>query len=70
MANHLTTAEAPRIGLEEAKKLFDGRAAVFVDVRPPEAYEEAHVPGAIGLPLREIPRRYVELPRDRQLVFY
>ncbi len=71
MPNHEhEIAQAPRLGLDEAKKLFDRREAVFVDVRQPEAYAEAHVPGALSVPLREIPRRYTELPRDRQLIFY
>jgi rhodanese-related sulfurtransferase len=58
------------VGLEEGKRLFDARQAMFVDTRSHEAYEQSHVPGAIAMPLREVPRRHEELPRDRLVVFY
>ncbi|MBI4497199.1 MAG: rhodanese-like domain-containing protein [Chloroflexi bacterium] len=62
--------EAPRIDLAEAKGLFDRGAAVFIDVRSQDAYEQAHVPGALSLPLRDLRARADELPRDRRLVLY
>ncbi len=62
--------EAPRIGLAEAKGLFDTGQATFVDVRPPDKFAQSHIPSAMSMPLAQIPRRYHELPRDGQLVFY
>ncbi len=60
---------APRISLEEAKALYDQGRAVFVDVRAPDRYEQAHIPGALSIPLRDLARRLGEVPRDRSVVF-
>jgi len=43
---------------------------VLIDVRQPEEYAVAHIPGATLLPLMELESRLFELPADRQLVFY
>jgi rhodanese-related sulfurtransferase len=45
------TAEAPRIAQQDFKKLFASHAVVIVDTRNPEAFAEAHIPGALLLPL-------------------
>jgi rhodanese-related sulfurtransferase len=39
--------------------------AVVVDVREPDEYRSAHVPGAVLMPLASVPTRVHELPRDR-----
>ena len=43
---------------------------VLIDVRQPEEYAVAHIPGATLLPLMELESRLFDLPADRQLVFY
>ena len=50
-----------------AERLAAG--AVLVDVRQPDEYAEAHVPGAVLIPLGEIPVRWEEIPQDRGEVF-
>jgi len=42
----------------------------LVDVRQPKEYGEAHIAGAILLPLGELSARLGELPRDRDIIFY
>ena len=42
----------------------------LLDVRPPEEYRAAHIPGAISVPLGELARRLTDLPRDREIVAY
>jgi rhodanese-related sulfurtransferase len=37
-------------------------SVVIVDVRMPDEYEEAHVPGALLVPLPELPERHGEIP--------
>ncbi len=43
---------------------------VLIDVRQPEEYAVAHIPGATLLPLMELESHLFDLPADRQLVFY
>ncbi|HET6563235.1 MAG TPA: rhodanese-like domain-containing protein [Marmoricola sp.] len=48
-------------GLESA--LADG--AVLVDVRQPQEYAEAHVPGAVLVPMQELVSRIGELDKEQ-----
>ena len=41
-------------------------SAVVVDVRQPDEYLGGHVPGAVLIPLNDVPDRYGELPTDRR----
>ncbi len=52
---------------DAAAKLTD---ALFVDVREPFELELCRIPGAVHIPLRDIPKRYAELPVERPLVMY
>jgi hydroxyacylglutathione hydrolase len=40
---------------------------VVLDVREPAEWADGHVPGARHVPMREVPRRLAELPRDRRI---
>ncbi|MBP6807361.1 MAG: rhodanese-like domain-containing protein, partial [Chromatiaceae bacterium] len=42
----------------------------LLDVRPPEEYDQAHVAGALNVPLEHLRERLGELPRDREVVAY
>lgn len=42
----------------------------LLDVRPAEEYAAAHLPGALSIPLDELPSRLGELPRRREVVAY
>jgi len=42
----------------------------LIDVRQPEEYAVAHIPGATLLPLMELETRLFDLPADRELIFY
>ena len=52
--------------LERAKK---GLVTVL-DVRPPEEYAAAHLPGAINIPIHELEKRLRELPKRHEVVAY
>jgi rhodanese-related sulfurtransferase/rubrerythrin len=43
---------------------------VLVDVRQPDEYRHGHIPGAVLIPLGEIPDRLRELPVDKDIVVY
>jgi rhodanese-related sulfurtransferase len=52
--------------LERARK---GLVTVL-DVRPPEEYAAAHLPGAINIPIQELEKRLRELPKRKEVVAY
>jgi adenylyltransferase/sulfurtransferase len=53
----------------ELKKRLDAGDEVFIlDVREPNEYQICRVPGAVLIPLGELPRRYAELPADKDIV--
>jgi len=43
---------------------------VLVDVRQPEEYRQAHIPGAKLMPLPQLVQTMEQLPSDKELVFY
>ena len=45
-----------------------GAGAVLLDVREPEEWEAGHAPGAVHLPLGQLPDRMTELARDTPVV--
>jgi rhodanese-related sulfurtransferase/DNA-binding transcriptional ArsR family regulator len=51
------------------RKVKNGEVTLL-DVRPPEEYEAAHIPGAVSVPLPELAKRVSELPRRREVVAY
>jgi len=54
---------------ELVRRIRDG-AVTLIDVRPNEEYVAGHIPGAISLPLAELPKRVKELPKRRDVVAY
>ena len=48
----------------------DEKSYLLVDVRQPEEYEEAHIPGAKLMPLDDLEVNLTELPTDKDIVFY
>lgn len=52
---------------ELGRALSAGRDLVVLDVREPEELELAALPGVVHIPMRELPLRVRELPRDRDL---
>ena len=62
--------DIPRITVEEAKGKFDAGTAIFVDVRSLEEYQARHIPGAVAMPIEEIPARYDELPKEAEIILY
>ncbi|WP_182525303.1 rhodanese-like domain-containing protein [Nocardioides dongkuii] len=53
---------------EAARLLLEG--ALVVDVRREFEWRRAHIPGAVHLPLEELPDRCVDLPEDRLLITF
>ncbi len=45
----LSTPGVDLISVEAAKKLYDGKAAIFIDARPKDEYLKSHIMGAMQL---------------------
>lgn len=43
---------------------------ILLDLRPPDEFAAAHLPGARSVPFAELEQRLAELPRDREIVAY
>jgi len=53
----------------DLKKRVDAGDDVFIlDVREPNEYQICRIPGSVLIPLGELPRRYAELPKDKDIV--
>ncbi len=70
-ADHELENRMPRLSAEELKRLVAARQAVVVDVRPAEEYAQAHILGALNLPIQQIEAgQYPALPRGQRLISY
>ena len=54
--------------VELKKKMDAGETPFILDVREPNEYQINRIEGSTLIPLGELPRRYQELPRDREIV--
>jgi adenylyltransferase/sulfurtransferase len=54
--------------VELKRKLDAGETPFILDVREPNEYQINRIAGSTLIPLGELPRRYQELPRDREIV--
>ena len=55
--------------LIKARKAVEN-GALIVDVRTPKEYKQKHISGAINLPIEEIMKHNINLPKDKELVLY
>ncbi len=58
------------IGADELLKRVKEGSAVALDVRPYEEYVAGHLPGALGIPLRDLELRISELPKRQEIIAY
>jgi rhodanese-related sulfurtransferase len=61
------------IDAEEARKWLDVRpdgSYTLLDVREPEEYEQGHIPGAVLVPLSELPDRFAEINPQKPVLAY
>ncbi len=50
------------------KRMDAGETPLILDVREPNEYQINRIEGSLLIPLGELPRRYQELPKDREIV--
>jgi hypothetical protein len=70
LSSSANSSEITRIPPNEAKIAFDEGKAVFVDVRAEEYYLDSHIPGALSIPLAELPSRLDELDQEAWIILY
>ncbi len=54
----------------ELRRRLESGAVTLIDVRPALEYENAHIAGALSIPLEELDERMADLPREREVVAY
>jgi adenylyltransferase/sulfurtransferase len=71
-ANQTPTTSDREITVEELKKKMDAHEPdLFVlDVREPQEFQIARIPGTVLIPLGEVPRRVAELDPTKQIVVH
>lgn len=62
--------EVPRVSLEEALSAHQAGSAIFIDIRDSSAYEEAHIPGSLSLPLAQLESQLKELDPNSWIITY
>jgi rhodanese-related sulfurtransferase len=71
VAGHPVPPSVLTMDVAALKELLDhGSRPVSVDLRPLTEYRAGRIPGARSVPLEELRRRWVEVPRDRTVVLY
>lgn len=55
---------------EQLMQRLEKGGVTLLDVRPRAEYEAGHIPGAISVPIDDLPHRLDDLPRDTKIVAY
>jgi len=64
-------AKVARVTVAELSKLHASGAVTVVDVRDTDSFKAGHVPGALSIPLDQVPANVARLKSARKpLVFY
>jgi thiosulfate sulfurtransferase len=62
--------DIPQIQIHDAKQKLDGKNAVFVDIRDPNSYGQAHIPGAIHLHDGNVQDFLQRIDKGKDIVVY
>lgn len=62
--------EMEGLSLPELKDRMENGEVLLLDVRPKEEFEEAHIPGAVSIPIDELGDRLASLPANFDVVAY
>lgn len=66
---NLLEGEFKQVSFTKVRDLVKENAFIL-DVRGAEDYDQAHVKGAVNIPMNELRKRYDELPRDRTIYIH
>jgi thiosulfate sulfurtransferase len=62
--------EIPQIQIHDAKQKLDQKESVFVDIRDPGSYGQAHIPGAIHLNDGNVQEFVQNTDKEKEIVVY
>ena len=63
-------SQVQRVSLSDAKTAFDDGRAIFLDVRDSSSYAAGHIPGAVLIPIADLPTRVGELDPKAWIIPY
>jgi rhodanese-related sulfurtransferase len=67
----LVAPEVPRITIDELKAMLSSaRNVLVIDTRDPDAFETAHIRGAINIPYSQVAVVAPQLPKSAKIVLY
>ena len=72
-ARYLGTADGEdveQVSRAELLRRVEAGEVVVLDVRPTPEFTAGHIPGAVSIPIDELPARLAELPADVEVVAY
>lgn len=61
-------AQAAAVSLDQARAEHQAGQALLVDIREPDEHATGVAPGARLLPMRQLPARLADLPRDKPVL--
>ncbi|MFD3005094.1 rhodanese-like domain-containing protein [Thermus tengchongensis] len=72
LGNFLTTLPADFYGIQPAaaKQMMDTLDVFVLDVREPSEYKDGRIPGAVNIPIRDLPKKVGELPKGKPIIVY
>ena len=62
--------EIPQIPVHEAKQKLDEKSCLFVDIRDPGSYRQAHIPGAIHLTDSNVQEFIQNTDKEKPVIVY
>ena len=70
-AGHGSEEDVVTVTVEQVKAFLDAREKIIiVDLRAGADFQKARLPGARSVPLKELAKRYTEVPRAGRVVLY
>lgn len=63
-------AGSEEVSRDDLQTLIDQGKVMLIDVRPRVEFEHGHLPGAVSIPVDELPARMDSLPKRRRIVAY
>jgi thiosulfate sulfurtransferase len=62
--------QIPEIQIDQAKERLDHKDSIFVDIRDPDSYQAAHIPGALHLHNGNLQQFVQNTEKEKPLVVY